>query len=509
MNNRRHVVIRIGNIIFTWALIHPRDLLGYKYKLCVIRDMTNSPSPHHKSPASSLSPLSSRFAAEAETENIRILKQECRGLSIALKTLKRNSEEWVKINQKLEIAREELSCMVEDRNLLKLSFTGSSNNGSADLNVEQCLPLIPTPPLGRKEAAINDSGNAFSSLIASLPVLFMEMEGVSISSQDGSDHTTSDAATLDPPLVEAKSMTSAESKESGRALESTENTRISQGLQSRKDSVDPVPMYSLEWFKIRMEAGSASKEGAGRNSIPKNPSSTRPLTSVPPTTEIPLVHGRSQSPSDPCEIGLVPELSNVKISRQGKTNRACLPSTPGSYLPERKKSNGDENLDLKDLSDKLKTVRKYSLEWFALKKEITAATKILGKDENDLGPPMKTSQDHQLQQHQQQRLPSEKSQNKSSTKNVYPTNLPRHYKDSMIEKKKASEQKINNLNEKLKRVPKYSLDWFQINKEIEALKREGSRSSGLSEDSHPRQRGRSKTKSGNNIHGGGGVSDRA
>jgi len=472
--------------------------------------MANSPSPHHKSPASSLSPLSWRFAAEAETENIRILKQECRGLSIALKTLKRNSKEWVKINSKLEIAREELSCMVEDRNLLRLSFTGGSNNGSADLNVEKCLSFIPTPPLGRKEGAINGSDDAFSSLIASLPALFLEMEGVATSSQDGSDHAPSDAAILDPPLVEAKSMTSAESKGPGRALDPTENTRISQAVQSRKDSVDAVPMYSLEWFKIRMEAGSASKEGTGRNSIPNDPSSTQPLASVSPAIEIPLVRGRSQGPSDPCEIGSLSELSHVKKNQQGKTNRARLPSTPGGYLPERKMSNGDENLDLKDLSDKLTTVRKYSLEWFALKREITAATKILGKDENGLGRPMKTSQDQQLQQQQQQRLPSEKSQNNISIKNVQTTNLPRRSKDSMIEKKKAAEKKINNLSEELKRVSKYSLDWFQMNKEIEALTREGSRSSGLSENGRPRQKVRSKTKSRNNIHnGGGGVSDRA
>eukprot|EP00579_Thalassiosira_antarctica_P025829 CAMPEP_0202022854 /NCGR_PEP_ID=MMETSP0905-20130828/50503_1 /ASSEMBLY_ACC=CAM_ASM_000554 /TAXON_ID=420261 /ORGANISM="Thalassiosira antarctica, Strain CCMP982" /LENGTH=89 /DNA_ID=CAMNT_0048585101 /DNA_START=8 /DNA_END=273 /DNA_ORIENTATION=+ len=89
--------------------------------------MLSSPD---KSP-SSLSPLSSRFAAEAERKNIRRLKQECRGLSTALKSLKRNSKEWVMIKSKLEIASEELACMLEDRNLFR-SFAGGI---IADLNV--------------------------------------------------------------------------------------------------------------------------------------------------------------------------------------------------------------------------------------------------------------------------------------------------------------------------------------------------------------------------------------
>lgn len=67
-------------------------------------------SSPHQSPLPSLSPLSSRTAAEYERESIKRLKMEVRGLTTALNTMKKGSKEWVMLNSKLEIAKDELNC---------------------------------------------------------------------------------------------------------------------------------------------------------------------------------------------------------------------------------------------------------------------------------------------------------------------------------------------------------------------------------------------------------------
>jgi len=92
---------------------------------------------------STLSPLSSRSAADAERENIRRLNQECGGLSAAVQLLKKGSKEWVMVKSKLDIASEELACVLEDSTM----FRSFSDGDAVDLNTKDCLSLIPTPPL--------------------------------------------------------------------------------------------------------------------------------------------------------------------------------------------------------------------------------------------------------------------------------------------------------------------------------------------------------------------------
>ncbi|KAL3788727.1 hypothetical protein ACHAW5_005371, partial [Stephanodiscus triporus] len=74
-----------------------------------------SPAFRHMS-LSSLSPLSYRFAEELE----------CIGLSTALNSLKKGSREWTVIKLKLDVAKDELSCMLEDYNMVRC-FAGGGN----------------------------------------------------------------------------------------------------------------------------------------------------------------------------------------------------------------------------------------------------------------------------------------------------------------------------------------------------------------------------------------------
>lgn len=423
-------------------------------------------SPPDKSP-SSLSPLSSRFAAEAERENIRRLKQECRGLSTALKSLKRNSKEWVMIKSNLEIASEELACMLEDRNLFR-SFTGGI---IADLNVDKCLSLIPTPPLGRKEEAINQNDTAFPPFITT-PPLVTKKHGTALGI-GASDHDEFAKAMPEPPLAMANPNSSAESKEYGGTMERTENAEVLRDVQSREDPLDKAPKYSLEWFQIKMET-EAAKQGRNSLTIPNSPLHARPVPLISSAPESHQLCGSSQSPTMLRKMTSLPEVSKAKTSRQGTADNdrsRSVPLTSRGFLPEQHK-NSNFKLDDRALSDKLKTVPKYSLEWFTMKKDIIAATRIISDDKNDFEQARKSSQDEQMQQHQLQ--PSEKIQYAKATKKIITACPPSRPKDSRIRRKKDAEQKVVSLTEQLNRLPKYSLDWFQIKQEIEVLKRETS-----------------------------------
>jgi hypothetical protein len=66
-----------------------------------------------------LSPLSYRSAAAAEAETIRRLRREVFGLYVTLDALKKNSKEWVFLNSKLQVAREELNAVLEDQKVVR------------------------------------------------------------------------------------------------------------------------------------------------------------------------------------------------------------------------------------------------------------------------------------------------------------------------------------------------------------------------------------------------------
>jgi hypothetical protein len=137
--------------------------------------MPNSP---HKSP-SSLSPISSRFAAEAARENLRRLRHECEFLSAALASLKKGSKEWELIKSKLDIASGELACEIEDSKIVRYfacddvgtdgEHDAGSNDDEAPINLSTS-----TPPLqgqfDKGSKMMNDIQNLSVSL-TSIPTL--------------------------------------------------------------------------------------------------------------------------------------------------------------------------------------------------------------------------------------------------------------------------------------------------------------------------------------------------
>ena len=81
-------------------------------------------SPKQKSASkletSHISSQSSAAAAAAEAETIRNLRREVLGLTLTLDALKKNhTKEWVLLNSRLEVAREELDAVLEDDQLFR------------------------------------------------------------------------------------------------------------------------------------------------------------------------------------------------------------------------------------------------------------------------------------------------------------------------------------------------------------------------------------------------------
>jgi hypothetical protein len=116
-------------------------------------------SPKQKSASkletSHISSQSSAAAAAAEAETIRNLRREVLGLTLTLDALKKNhTKEWVLLNSRLEVAREELDAVLEDQLLFRsISSSSDSDDQLASNNTrEECEELldkkmIPTPPL--------------------------------------------------------------------------------------------------------------------------------------------------------------------------------------------------------------------------------------------------------------------------------------------------------------------------------------------------------------------------
>ena len=235
-----------------------------------------SPHPQNKP---LLAPLSAQSADDAERKGITRLGEECRGYLAALKILKRNSKEWRMVKEKYALAKEELSCLIEDRRVYK-SFTGSGDSDKL-LNGNECLLAIPTPPLVVKGSVIDEespsiisphtiptpplsksvSGNIDNANIAaSFPRLPSLEAGITLPGEEDegeiilfglSQHSIfghqSDTNVLDYHSVHNK-----DGQRVGNGTENEEKRRDQQheGEKARK--------YSLEWFQNRVETEASS-----------------------------------------------------------------------------------------------------------------------------------------------------------------------------------------------------------------------------------------------------------
>lgn len=356
--------------------------------------MRHSP---YKSP-SSLSPLSSRFAAEAERENIRRLQQECDFLSAALTTLKKGSSEWELIKSKLGIARDELDCELEDSKIIRCFESDEvdidGNHVIDDGDIALSTNSISTPPIlsnddkGSKRAHSQNLTVSMSS-IPTLPLVELDtvhsgachdhpdsrlenhnndsfMTSIDLSSelshlQRRGDNAHSDQVNDNRAIPSKEEVSSTASPEPFKSrehsnlqailpsLESADNARNVQqkerGVENdHLNTKDPalnlmeVQKYSVEWFRLK---------GAIKRYEEKRNRDVNMSTSDDSTKAKSDAHDLEHN-------GKTLQLEcHMQQPQQG-------PPLKGEYsIPIQKASNETEAAPME----------KYSLEWFASKKK--------------------------------------------------------------------------------------------------------------------------------------------
>ena len=172
----------------------------------------SSPSP---STTSSLSPLSSQYAAEYDRD-IKSIKTEIRGISSALKLLKKGSKDYAEQSRLLTIAKDELKCALEDRTMFR-GFTGANDATGK----ENSLP-IPTPPLGRTgKKAPKNSGTCVRQQFERLQM--------------------------------ADDANQQEKQELQISNKSERTMRQNMNINDLTRQLDDISKFSLEWFEIKRE----------------------------------------------------------------------------------------------------------------------------------------------------------------------------------------------------------------------------------------------------------------
>jgi hypothetical protein len=169
------------------------------------------------SPQRELSPVSSQSAAET----IRRLRREVLGLTLTVDALKKNSKEWVFLNSKLQVAREELDAVLEDDQLFRSisSSAGSDKMAFTMRNISEhddLLNMIPTPPLVASKAG---------------------SDRMAFTMRNISEHDELLNMIPTPPLVASNA-----------------------GLKELEDKLSQQVKYSLEWFQIKKQIDAKTKK---------------------------------------------------------------------------------------------------------------------------------------------------------------------------------------------------------------------------------------------------------
>mmetsp|Transcript_19364 Transcript_19364/g.29230 ORF Transcript_19364/g.29230 Transcript_19364/m.29230 type:complete len:418 (-) Transcript_19364:103-1356(-) len=222
-----------------------------------------------------LSPVSSQSAAAAEAETIRRLRREVLGLTLAVDTLKKNSNEWEFLNSKLEVAREELDAVLEDDQLFRsISSSGSGKKASfttRSIPEEQCnelLHMIPTPPL-TPTTPIDKTVEQLEEKLSQQVKYSLEWfetkrridaktkkcESVTVNGSPNKKYVrSSSTGSILTPIRREKlkklPSTGASVSETQRPTVMT-SIRDSQSIQCLEDRLDHTTKYSLEWFELK------------------------------------------------------------------------------------------------------------------------------------------------------------------------------------------------------------------------------------------------------------------
>jgi hypothetical protein len=237
------------------------------------------------SPVSSQSPAS----AAAEAETIRRLRREVLGLTLTMDALKKNSKEWVFLNSKLQVAREELDAVLEDEQLFRSISSSAGSDKIMAFTIrniseerrEELRNMIPTPPLVASNTGIQELEDKLSQQVKYSLEWFETkkqidaktkkceiISNVSVHPNNKKFTRSSTTGSIVTPRRREKlnKLPSMGTPDSER-LRQTVMTSIKDGknIQCLKDQLDRAPKYSLEWFELKrlISHGSNSRSKKG------------------------------------------------------------------------------------------------------------------------------------------------------------------------------------------------------------------------------------------------------
>ncbi|MBV5277310.1 hypothetical protein JZU56_05885 [bacterium] len=346
----------------------------------------------------SLSPLSSRFAEEAIEENMRRVERECRGLSEAVNYLRKGSRKWTVVKSKLDVANDELACMLEDYEMYR-NFAGGvvgNDDGattSQDGGTSSPSRACPTPPVGSSSGRRPSTKPATPSPSA-IPTLPLgrggpggcppscrdRVVGSALSSPDSSSSSAPDRA--GSAQVETSRSRLGASAKGGRGRDDVADDDDRQRIMDPGDlatMLGGVQKFSIEWFTIK----SAMKKLALEEEEKHGGGGGRKIMDEDMSTLV----GRNDQTRQRRQGRLqqIAPISESKNDGGGATNKGRDISGRASACPERSTEEGKhaagarEHPQLSAATDPdlapLDGVPKYSLEWFQIKREIEASSK--------------------------------------------------------------------------------------------------------------------------------------
>ena len=399
-----------------------------------------SPKSTRKSPSMSLSPLSSRFAEEAIEENMRRVEQECRGLSEAVNYLRKGSRKWTVVKSKLDVANDELACMLEDYEMYR-NFAGGvvgNDDGattSQDGGTSSPSRACPTPPVG-SSAGRRPSTKPATPSPSAIPTLPLgrggpggcppscrdRVVGSALSSPDSSSSSAPDRA--GSAQVETSRSRLGASAKGGRGRDDVADDDDRQRIMDPGDlatMLGGVQKFSIEWFtiksamkKLALEEEEKHGGGGGRKIMDEGDSrivmheydSLKRSVISTSNMQGPCDSGGDDGVDMPTLVGRIDQtrqqrqghlqqivpISESKNDGGGASNKGRDISGRASACPERSTEEGKHAAGARehpqpsaatdpDLAP-LDGVPKYSLEWFHIKREIEASWESTWRDAN-------------------------------------------------------------------------------------------------------------------------------
>lgn len=321
--------------------------------------------------------MSSSYCMNDGASQIARLKEEIEGLTCALNFAVLGGEGEAsqlqyarRLNSKLEIARDELECAIEDQRIfLSSARKKRDTTDDCEASVNSFSHTIPTPPLSAPPRLKQD----VVALVPELPNI------APLPSTNASSSSTADVKRLVP---------------------TASNRAERQRRSSFDDAPKPAPShkYSLEWFKQRMVEEELEKEKTRKAKSRKRGGHHKLYSRKDSTTSI--TSASSDNDSDAIEglrlrLNCCPKFSLEWFTLKKELDRIdkakAKRSEGGSKVDKAKRREGSESSGsqqrvrphprhtsdekLNQLNRKLDTATKFSLEYFELKKRINSLTR--------------------------------------------------------------------------------------------------------------------------------------